>query len=115
MLEPRILDTRMMVFNRDARFPEVGIKLLESRETHPAISMIIARLEPGGVIATHDHPIETETAYILSGTGTLRAGDRDYLLEAGMMVTIPPRLAHSMTNHGELPLEILALHSPATR
>ncbi len=115
MLEPRILDTRRMVFNRDARFPEVGVKLLESRATHSALSLIIARLEPGGVIAMHDHPIETETAYILSGMGVLRAGERDYLLEAGMMVTIPPGLAHSMTNHGELPLEILALHSPATR
>lgn len=115
MLKPRVTDTRSLPFVADARFPDIAIQLLESRQTHPSASVIIARVAPGGQIVPHVHEIETETAYVLSGSGLLITQTETYAFEAGVIVTIPPGLRHEVRNTGEAPLEILAMHSPPTR
>ena len=115
MFELRHLDTRTMEFVQDARFPEISIKLLESRATHPTISVMIARVAVGGDIPRHTHPVETETAYVLSGQGKLITDTADYTFDAGIALSIPPGLAHRVVNTGDIPLEIFAIHSPATR
>src|SRR5262245_49064381 len=106
MSELRHLDTRTMEFVQDARFPEIGVKLLESRATHPAVSVVIARVAVGGEIQRHTHPIETETAYVLSGQGKLITDTNEYVFSAGIAVTVPPGLAHRVVNTGDVPLEI---------
>lgn len=115
MSKLRYLDTRTLQFQEDTRFPGVGVKLLESRATHPASSVIIARIAPGGTIPPHTHPVETETAYVLSGKGKLITDTAEYDFEPGIAVTIPSGLAHRVVNSGDTPLEIFAIHTPPTR
>ena len=63
----------------------------------------------------HVHEIETETAYVLSGQGRLTVGDNEHMLVAGTGVTVPPGTPHSLTNTGDEPMELYALHMPPFR
>lgn len=115
MAGAHIFDTLAITWTEEARFPGIAFKILESRATHPAISMVLGRVDAGRIIETHTHLVETETAYVLSGRGLLKVGDEEMLLTAGMGVTIPPGLPHSLRNAGDAPLEVIAMHSPPTR
>lgn len=115
MPDAHIFNAEMIPWTEDERFPGIGIKILESRTTHPSVSLVIVRLGAGVVINTHVHPIETETAYVLAGRGLLTHGDQETVLETGMGVTIPAGLAHSLRNIGDTPMELIAMHSPPTR
>src|SRR5215216_183677 len=115
MAEVRHLDTREMEFVQDTLFPAISVKLLETRATHPTTSFVIARVAVGGEIPRHTHKIETETAYVLRGQGKLVTDDAEYPFDAGIAVTIPPELPHGVVNTGDVPLEIIAMHSPPTR
>jgi quercetin dioxygenase-like cupin family protein len=115
MPDLRVFDTRTIPYSQDTRFPGISIKLLESRTTHPNASVIVARVDPGGTIPRHTHPTETETAYVLTGSGKLVTDDGETIFAVGVAVTIPPGLAHSVVNDGDSPLEIFAFHTPPTR
>lgn len=115
MTELRIINTHQILFEQDTRFPDVGVKLIESRATHPTTSIVIARIAVGGGIPIHTHPIETETAYVLSGEGDLITDAASYRLTAGIAVTIPAGVSHHVVNTGGTALEIFAVHSPPTR
>jgi len=110
-----IFNTNSIPWTEDARFPGVGVKILESRTTHPTTSVVVVQLDAGVVINTHVHTIETETAYVLSGRGLLVHGGQESVLETGMGVTVPPGLPHSMQNISDEPLLMIAMHSPPTR
>jgi len=110
-----IFNTSSIPWTEDSRFPGVGIKILESRTTHPTTSVVVVQLDAGVVINTHVHAIETETAYVLSGRGLLVHGKQESVLETGMGVTVPPGLPHSMQNISDEPLLMIAMHSPPTR
>jgi quercetin dioxygenase-like cupin family protein len=115
MPELRLIDTSTLPFTHDPRFPGIGIRVVESRETHPAFSLIIARIDAGKMIQRHVHPTETETAYVLSGSAVLALDDAEYTLMQGMVVTIPPGTPHSLRNNGEVPIEVVAMHAPPNR
>jgi mannose-6-phosphate isomerase-like protein (cupin superfamily) len=110
-----IFNSNALPWSADARFPGIGVKILESRATHPTTSVVVVQLDVGVVINTHVHPIETETAYVLAGRGLLVHGQQEAVLEIGMGVTVPPGLPHSMQNIGDEPLLLIAMHSPPTR
>jgi mannose-6-phosphate isomerase-like protein (cupin superfamily) len=115
MLEIHVFDAENMPWAEDPRFPGIGVKILESRTTHPTTSVVLVEVGVGVVIHTHVHPIETETAYVLAGRGLLVYGEQETVLEVGMGVTVPPGLAHSLRNAGDEPLKLIAMHSPPTR
>jgi mannose-6-phosphate isomerase-like protein (cupin superfamily) len=115
MPDAHIFNAVTLPWSEDARFPGIGVKILESRTTHPTVSLVIVQLGAGVVIDTHVHPIETETAYVLAGRGLLTYGDQETVLETGMGVTIPPGLPHSLRTIGDTPMELIAIHSPPTR
>lgn len=96
-------------------FPHIQTKVFETRATHPWASVMLVQVAAGQGIDTHTHPTETETAYILSGEGLLTHGDEQTVLKAGMGVSIPPGLPHSLRNIGDGPLEAYALHMPPIR
>ena len=110
-----LVNSEDLPWSEDPRFPGIGIKILESRSSHPTTSVVLVRLDPGIVIQTHVHPVETETAYVLGGRGRLTHGDQDTVLKTGMSVTISPGIPHSLANIGDAALELIALHSPPTR
>ena len=101
MAEIRLVDTRGTDFSEDTRFPGIGVKLLEGKAVNPTLSMVLVRVEPGRGIPTHTHPVETETALFTAGMAILTVEGVEHVLEAGMCVTIPPGLAHSLRNGGE--------------
>jgi quercetin dioxygenase-like cupin family protein len=115
MAEVHFLSTHDIAFKQDDRFPGIKTKLLETRQTHAHASVIIAQVAPGGEIPRHIHAAESETAYVLSGRGKLITDDGDYTFEPGVMVTIPPGLAHGVMNDGDEPLEVFAFHTPPAR
>jgi quercetin dioxygenase-like cupin family protein len=115
MVELRTVDTRAMEYSEDARFPGIGVKVLEGKAINPTLSMVVVRVEAGRGIPTHTHPIETETAYLMAGTAILTVEGVEHVWEAGMSVTIPAGLAHSLRNAGDVALDIVAVHSPPTR
>jgi quercetin dioxygenase-like cupin family protein len=115
MAELRWTDTRGMDYSEDTRFPGIGVKVLEGKAINPTLSMVVVRIEPGRGIPMHMHPVETETAYLLAGTAVLTVEGVEHVWEAGMSVTIPNGLAHSLRNSGSVALDIVAVHSPPTR
>jgi len=115
MPEAHIFNAESMDWTEDTRFPGIMFKILESRATHPTTSVVLYQVGVGVVINTHVHPVETETAYVLTGRGLLIHGDEETILETGMGVTVPPGLPHSLQNIDDEPLHLIAMHSPPTR
>lgn len=115
----RAFDSNKIDWSSDERFPGISFKLLETRATHPAesagMSVVRAKVDVGGVIQTHTHPTETETAFVLMGEAVLKHDGKETRISTGMGVTIPPGVAHSLHNVGDVPVELLAMHTPPTR
>ena len=109
---PRLFDANGMDWRPHPSFPAILTKSLETRATHPAASVTLVQVGPGGVIETHIHQQETETAYVLAGRGRLLVDETEQLIGAGSGVTIPPGIAHSLHNAGAAPLQLLAVHTP---
>ncbi|GAB4547145.1 MAG: hypothetical protein OHK0023_07980 [Anaerolineae bacterium] len=103
------------VWESDPRFPSIRFKLIESKRNHPHLSCVLVELAVGGVIETHTHPIETETAYVLAGEGVFWVGTAEIHATVGMGVTIPPTHPHGLRNTGAQPMLLLAIHAPGTR
>ena len=114
---PHLFDTAQQ-WQPHPRFADVQFQQFESRGTHPTgdFSMMRVRLRAGGRIDTHLHENETETAYVLAGSGTLTCGAEGkttaYPLTVGKGVSIPPRLLHRLQNSGDGDMELIAIHSP---
>ncbi|MBI1879766.1 MAG: cupin domain-containing protein [Chloroflexi bacterium] len=115
MQEPHFFNANEMLWAEPPEFPGIKIKALETRATHPAASVILAQVAIGGAIPTHVHEQATETAYVLAGRGILTTDNKKTPLETGAGVTIPPGVAHSLHNTGDIPLELIAVHIPPTR
>jgi tetrachlorobenzoquinone reductase len=111
----RLFDAGTMEWARHERFAEIQVKVLEGRATHPAASIMLVQVAVQGVIQTHEHPVETETALVLAGRAELTYRDERAVLTAGTGVTIPPGTPHSLRNIGDVTLEMIAMHTPATR
>jgi putative monooxygenase len=58
-------------------------------------------LEAGEFVAEHYHPYSEEYLYVVSGTMTLRLGDRLEVLEPGDSFMIPKGVRHRMENRGD--------------
>lgn len=115
MPQVHFFNANSMEWTGHERFPAIQIKALETRATHPAASVMLVRLEEGGRIETHTHELESETVYQLAGQGTLTHGDAQTPVATGRGVSIPPGLPHSLHNTGDVPLELIAIHTPPTR
>lgn len=66
-------------------------------------------LEPGCSVGYHDHIGESETYYILSGTGTYNDNGTDITVKAGDVTYTPDGKGHSIANTGTDNLEFIAL------
>lgn len=99
------------------RFPAILVKVLEDRASHPQLSLMLVEVAVGGTIETHRHELETETAVVMAGQGLLTWGDEQHEapLVLGGGITIRPRTPHGLRNVGDVPLQLLAIHSPPVR
>jgi quercetin dioxygenase-like cupin family protein len=115
MDHPHYFDANAMEWTPHPRFPTILTKALETKATYPAASVMLVQVAVGGVIDTHTHPVETETAFVLSGEGLLKLGEADQVLSAGTGITIPPGISHSLHNTGDVPMQLYAVHIPPVR
>jgi quercetin dioxygenase-like cupin family protein len=72
----------------------------------------LAEFPAGTLAAAHTHPAEEEIIYILSGTGTILAGEQEIQLEPGAAIFIPPGLAHQIRVDDGAALKLVTLFSP---
>lgn len=115
MVEPHFFDVNTTEWTDHPQFAGIRVKGLEGRATHPAFSIMLVQLAPGSAIPMHIHEIETETAYVMTGEGVLTIEGVETHLKPGMGVTVRPGTQHNVRCTGSVPLEVLAIHSPAVR
>ena len=111
MSEAHVWDSQAIEWTASTQFEGLLIKPLETRATHPCARVTLVQLAVGGSIATHVHEQETETVFVLAGSGVLSAGGREEPVHAGMGATVPPGLAHGLRNSGKSPLQLYAVHT----
>lgn len=89
---------------------------LWNAESDPAVSVVRARIEAGGVTRWHQLDAITERYLVLSGQGRVQLGDRtDRTLVAGDAIVIPPRVSQRIANTGAGDLVFLAVCTPRFR
>ncbi len=67
------------------------------------------QLAAGGEIGYHTHSGESESYYILSGTGTYNDDGTSYSVRAGDVTFTPSGHGHGLKNDGDVPLSFMAL------
>lgn len=59
------------------------------------------------------HEDQSESMYVIEGTGTLRAGSEEYALRDGVSFHLPAGMEHVLSSTGESELELLICLGPA--
>ena len=108
------------ILRRDGREPYLtrdGSRVLEL--VHPAFSNAVAQsvaeatVDPGGETAEHLHNRSEELYVFLAGSGRMRLGEREFAVQAGDSVVIPPGSRHKLWNLGPGELRLLCCCAPA--
>lgn len=98
--------------HEDPNDPGVIKQVLLRRDDIPAgrIQMINwAALPPGKSFQPHEHRSMDEIYIMLSGTGILRVGEEEAVVQKGDTVVIPSKTMHAMTNNGSDPIEYIVI------
>lgn len=74
--------------------------------------MGISKVDPGSCSNLHQHDVEEEIFYVVSGRGRIRVGKQEEDIEPGSCVYIPVGEPHQLFNTGDETLKILASASP---
>ena len=108
----RSIDSNTLPWNPHRDFENVRIKTLETRASHPGISLHIMRIDIGAEMTSHTHGKEIETLYITSGRGILTMGHAQAACSEGFCASIPPGTVHALRNIGDTPLDLVAVFNP---
>lgn len=73
------------------------------------------RLKPGESVGAHSTENHEETLIILRGKGEAKVEGRTLSFSAGMLVYVPPRSHHNVTNVGDQVLEYVYVVAPITK
>ena len=85
---------------------------------HPAVhgnrnvSFAQAVIEPGRETRSHVHAHSEEIYHISKGSGLMKLGSKQFSIEPGDTICIPPNSSHSVLNNGSEPLIILCCCAP---
>lgn len=66
-------------------------------------------LKPGCEIGYHEHHGETETYYLIQGSGIYKDNDKEYPVEAGDVIFCEDGSGHGLLNTGDTDLILIAL------
>ena len=69
---------------------------------------------PGLITPAHHHEVETQTAYVVSGTIGFWVDGDEQAVAAGGYVVRPPGTVHSLWNSSDEPARMLEITTPAT-
>ena len=96
----------------EKRVPEfkggTGAAVLRSYEDD-TIKLILGYLEKDSSIGMHTHEGNSETVYILEGSGKMIYDGTEEVLKAGSCSYCPEGHTHSLVNTGEAPLHFLGV------
>jgi len=87
--------------------------LIRKEDGAPTFAMRLFKVSRGGHINAHKHPWEHEI-FVLRGRGKVRIGSREYAVQQGYFLYIPPNIEHEYWNTGGEELEFICVipHSP---
>jgi len=108
----RSIDSNTLPWNPHRDFENVRIKTLETRASHPGISLHVVRVEVGAEMTLHMHSKETETLYVTGGKGILTMGHTQAACSVGFCASIPPGTEHALRNTSDTPLDMVTVFSP---
>jgi len=75
-------------------------------------SLAEALVPARGATLPHRHHRSEEIYHFTAGSGLMRLGEKQFLVNAGDTVCIPPGVAHALNNPGEHELRLLCCSSP---
>ena len=75
-------------------------------------SIALATVKPGQKTLKHIHKTSTEFYYITSGTGIIQLDSKKQSIAESMLIYIPAKTKHTVTNTGKEDLLILCICSP---
>jgi quercetin dioxygenase-like cupin family protein len=87
--------------------------LLSGEQTDGAFTMLAIDKSPGASTPRHFHEREEETLYVLEGTVTAIADDREYEVSAGRALYLPRRGIHQLINRTNRHVRYLLICTPA--
>ena len=76
---------------------------------HKVRAFNLVTIHPGSEIGYHTHEGESELSYILDGEASIRTENGIQIAGKGDLAFCPSGSAHSIANHGDTPLQIMAL------
>ncbi len=90
--------------------------LVKKEDGAPTFAMRLFKVSRGGHIKAHSHPWEHEI-FVVRGRGRVRIGSREYPVEEGYFLYIPPNVEHEYWCTGDSDLEFICVipHEPSAR
>lgn len=80
--------------------------------TSQGLGVIQERVPPGKGEVRHLHRRARQVFFVLSGTATFELGDQTFVLEPLDAIEVPPEVAHSIRNQGDVDLDFLVIAQP---
>ena len=74
------------------------------------MTQFIGTIPPGR--SPHHSHVYDEVIYVLTGEGTLHVEGREFPIQAGTCMHLPPLVEHALENEGETPMRVLACSTP---
>jgi quercetin dioxygenase-like cupin family protein len=87
--------------------------LLSGEQTDGAFAMLAVDKSPGASTPRHLHEREEETLYVVEGTVTAIADDREYKVSAGRALYLPRCGIHQLINRTDRHVKYLLVCTPA--
>ena len=89
-------------------------KLLVTKEVCGAenIDFFVSTYAPKAYAALHTHAASEEIFYFLEGSGLFQMGDARHVVNAGMVIFVPPGTPHAIYNTGFVNLVFVVCSSP---
>ena len=82
---------------------------------HADLSVIQERVPAGAGEVRHIHEIARQLFYVLEGEATLIFDDREFTLQKGDALEVPPHTAHLIQNRSQADVHFLVISHPTTR
>lgn len=90
----------------------VNIRLFD-RQFCNNFEMVLGELEPGGEAQRHNHDVEYQAMYVLSGAARVTIeNEQPVLCESGAVIRFPPKVDHHVLSLGPDPLKLIIVYSP---
>ncbi|MBR2384713.1 MAG: cupin domain-containing protein [Clostridia bacterium] len=83
----------------------IALKMLTKKD----VTFISARLKPNSSVGMHKHLTDSETIYIISGTGKTVCDGETEVLKAGSVTFCPVGYSHCLINDGDEDLVFFAV------